>query len=102
MPTKTHVDKFEKNSKYSKYEIQKDTKIQTEIISLSKVIDGKVMIGGAIRGACLRTLVLNKVVLSLYNKGHSYICNKRPEAKGSGRKLKSDTSISANVMSFNR
>ena len=104
-PTKTQVDKFEKSSEYSKYEIQKDTKIQTEIIRHSNVIDGKVMPGRAVKGGkgeCLRTFVLNRVELSLHNKGHPYICNKRPEAKGSGRKLGSGTSISANAMSFNR
>ena len=32
-------------------------------------------------GECLRTLVLNRVELSLYNKGHLYMCNnKKPEA----------------------
>ena len=49
-PAKTQVDIFEKNSQYSKNEIQKDTKIQTEIISHSKVIDGKAIIGGAVKG----------------------------------------------------
>ena len=39
-----------KIQKYSKYEIQKDTKIETEIISHSKVIDGQVVIGRAVKG----------------------------------------------------
>ena len=38
--SKTQVDKFDKNSETFKIQIQKDAKIQTEIISHSKVTDG--------------------------------------------------------------
>ena len=100
--TKTQVDKFEKDLEYSKYEIQKDTKIQMEIISHSKVVDGSHDRRGG-KAECLRTLLLKRVVcISLYNKGHSYIRNRRPDVKESGRKFESDTSISVNAMSFNR
>ena len=35
---------------------------------------------GRWRGECLRTLLLNRIELSLYNKGHLHTCNKRPGA----------------------
>ena len=44
------------------------------------MIDRKVIGAGRWRRECLRTLLLNRVELSLYNKGHLYKCNKRPEA----------------------
>ena len=97
-PQKHKQINLRKIQKYSKYEIQKDAKIQSEIISQSKVIDGKAMIGRAVKEVLSQNPSSKQ---GLYKKGHFYICNKRPEAKGRERKLKSDTSISANVMSFN-
>ena len=64
---------WKKVQKYLKYRIQKDIKNQTEVISHSKVINGKIMLGGVVEGGFLRTPGLNRVKLSLHDKGHVYL-----------------------------
>ena len=44
------------------------------------MIVGKAMGVGRWSRECLRTLILNRVELGSYNKGHLYISNKRQEA----------------------